>query len=445
MAIEPKGPGGVGSSYGTRTTIPAPQIDSANELRPNYTEFSQGEGFPVVAQTNPLTGVVEILDPETGLPISLGGGDVATESGWVNFVTGTASPRDMLTAAGDTTATSMMSKEAHISRAAVTSLKIVVPNYYFNGASGDSAPGDATATCTASIEYPAGTYTQVRFGGDITGPLPNGGLLTSDDVAVTIPNATTFWVRIYRAGFTAGKVPFINGGNSTMGDIANYGTSVTDMTMGGVIGSSGSPKFRCAAIISKVAGVKSYLLLGDSRVMGTGETYSPTNMDFGILARGIGPYAAYCNIGTGSDRSDWFVSNSVMRRQLAQYCTHAVGAYGVNDLGAGRTPAAIVASIQAMRGLFPSLPFYQSTIHAATNAGNTAALSYEANRVALNDLIRSGISGLYGWVEGADPVESARDSGLFASSTYTTDGLHMSQAGYLALAKSGKILPQLMP
>jgi len=58
MAIEPKGPGGVGSSYGTRTTTPAPQIGSANELRPNYTEFSQEEGFPVVAQTNPLTGEI---------------------------------------------------------------------------------------------------------------------------------------------------------------------------------------------------------------------------------------------------------------------------------------------------------------------------------------------------------------------------------------------------
>jgi len=397
----------------------------------------------VTASTNPVTGGLEFT--AGGVAIDVGGGGAGTESGWVNFVTGTASPRDLLTGAGDTTATSMMSKEAHISRASVTSLKIVVPNFYFGGSSGEVPPGDTTATCTAAIEYPSGTFTRIKFSGSDAGSLPNGGFLTSDEVVVTIPIGAIFWVRMYRTGFVAGKMPFINGGNSALGEVADYGTSVLDKTMTGSFGNTGSPKFRCAAIIAKVPGLKSFLLLGDSRVMGTGDSYSSSHLDIGILARSIGPYAPYCNAGTGSDRSDWFVTGGAYRRQLAQYCTHAVGAYGINDLGASRTAAAIVTSIQAMRALVPNLPFYQSTIHASTNAGNTAALGYEAARVTLNGLIRDGISGTSGWLEGADPVESARNSGLYTSGTYSGDGLHMTQAGNLVLAQSGNLRPQLMP
>lgn len=366
-------------------------------------------------------------------------------SKWLNFVTGTAVPRDMLSGAGDTTATSMMSRTAHISRASVTALKIVIPNFYFGNSAGEVAPGDSTATATAAIEFPSGTYTQVKFGGAVQGALPNGGLLVSDETAATIPAGATFWVRIFRTGFTAGKVPFVNTGNSGFSEAAEYGTSVTDKTMGGTISNTGSPKFRCAAVIAKVSGIKSFLLLGDSRTMGTGDTYTSTHMDLGLLARCVGPYSAYCNAGTGSDRADWFVSGSAIRRQLAQYCTHVIGAYGVNDLGASRTAAQIVTSIQAIRALIPGLPYYQATIHASTNAGNTAALSYESARVTLNGLIRDGIGGLSGWVDSADAVESARDSGLYASASYTSDGLHMTQAGYLAHARSGKVLPQLMP
>jgi len=88
MAMEPKGPGGVGNSYGSRTTISAPQIGSANELRPNYSEFSQGEGFPVVSQINPITGSSGILISGAVINVSpraviLSGATPGTSSGWI--------------------------------------------------------------------------------------------------------------------------------------------------------------------------------------------------------------------------------------------------------------------------------------------------------------------------------------------------------------------------
>ena len=78
---------------------------------------------------------------------------------------------------GDTQA---MSRLGSFTRAPVTKIKIVTPNWYGgSGAGGETAPG-GTATVTASIEYPQGTCTQLTWSSSRPPPpSPNGGQVTS--------------------------------------------------------------------------------------------------------------------------------------------------------------------------------------------------------------------------------------------------------------------------
>src|SRR5215831_11995563 len=54
-----------------------------------------------------------------------------------------------------------MSRSAHIATDNITQLGIVIPNFTLIDP-GEQASG-GTATVTASVEYPAGTFTQIKF------------------------------------------------------------------------------------------------------------------------------------------------------------------------------------------------------------------------------------------------------------------------------------------
>jgi len=92
---------------------------------------------------------------------------------------------------------SAMYRSSHTSTDAITSLKLVFPNFQLGNPDTSNA---AVMTITASIEFPAGTFTQVKFGGSASGTIPDFGLVTSDFVNVSIPNATQFWVRFFQSG-----------------------------------------------------------------------------------------------------------------------------------------------------------------------------------------------------------------------------------------------------
>src|SRR4051812_22294341 len=55
----------------------------------------------------------------------------------------------------------------HIARDTITQLAVVLPNW--RSTSGTEANGPGTATFTAAIEYPIGTFTQLLFGGNASG------------------------------------------------------------------------------------------------------------------------------------------------------------------------------------------------------------------------------------------------------------------------------------
>jgi lysophospholipase L1-like esterase len=337
-----------------------------------------------------------------------------------------------------------MTRTRHQSRVAITSLKIAIPGWYASG-SGDAALG-GTATVTASVEYPAGTFTQIKFSGVASGTVPNGGTLLSDACTVSIPNATDFFIRIFFQSATG--ILFGNSlqADANNGEAMNYAASgLSDQTMGGTVtaGGSGFCFYPCAII--GTTNKPSIMLAGDSTTQGQGDSWANGQpSDSGGIARGIGPSFAYINAGVpGAQSTDWGGGAATQRYALlSTYCTHLICGYGINDLVAGgQTGAATLTRLQAVWAYMPGA-VYQTTVTPytpvssdsyATVGGQTVG-AQNTNRTALNALLRASPSGLTGFFEATDQIESARDSGLWKAPGYTTDGLHGTATGYAAIA-----------
>lgn len=358
----------------------------------------------------------------------------------------------------------LMSRSHHIARDTITSLQIGLPAWQWGSAfttTTETAAG-GNITYTASIEYPAGTFTQVKFGGSASGVATDNTTLLSDAVSVSIPNGAAFWVRTFGTAISSivyngshPSTPISPQCDVSNGEAMTFAASgIVDQTMGGTVvatvaGSQGpmlSPVF-----IVGMTKKPSVLLLGDSRVFGAGDIYTSSG-DLGEEARSIGPYLGYINAGCFGDDTGSYIAGHTNRAALATYCSHIFIELGINDLPIPRTAATVLANHQTIIGLFPGKIIYQQTLPPRTTStdsfattGNQTLPSYQAQIVAFNTAIRSGQPGVTGFFEIADTVESARNSGLWkvdgTAFKYTVDGIHESPFGYLAEAASGAINP----
>jgi hypothetical protein len=332
----------------------------------------------------------------------------------------------------------MMSRSAHIARDDITSLALVIPNWVVTS-NAETGPG-SSVTVTAAVEYPAGTFKQVTFAGSTSILIADAAQAISDFVSVAIPNGSQFWVRIFRTGF-ASVCPYTLTTNSGQGSVANYGAGAgTDLTMGGAIANTGGGHFAPAAILAYTTKPSIYLM-GDSRTAGVGDT-ADASLDRGQFARSIGPSYGYINAGCGGDRQyQWLLSNA-KRLSLAQYCSHVLNGYGINDLTVSHSGATVYTDIQSAEALFPGKLMWVATVSPHSTGAWTLADGSDqtvgtenAQRVALNASIRARSR----FLEIADQVESARDSGKWQAPGITADGLHATQTGYLAIKNSGAI------
>jgi hypothetical protein len=146
-------------------------------------------------------------------------------------------------------------------------------------------------------------------------------------------------------------------------------------------------------------------------------------------------------MGIGSDKVQTFIANRTQEITLANnYCSDLISEYGINDIDGSRTGAQVMADIQNVRNQFPTKPFFQTTLPPATNSTDSWATvanqtyntaSTNTQRINFNNLVRGVFSGLSGYFEVADLVESGRDSGYWQANgtaqSYTQDGLHESQ------------------
>lgn len=333
-----------------------------------------------------------------------------------------------------------MSRTRHVAQSPICGAQLAFAN--FQGA--EIATG-AAATITASIEYPAGTFTQVKFGGSTSGSIADGSFIISDPVAVLIPEGAAFFVRAYYTN-TAGIVYTATAHNTALGEAMTYGASgVVDQTMGGTVTATvGGLGFGPIAILGLTV-KPSILIVGDSRGAGQNDSTSGSTSDVGEIARSL-TGLAYMNLAVPGDKAQTFLTTS-KRAIFGSFASHVICEYGINDLNASRTAAQLLADIQVIRALFPNKKFYQSTVAPyssstdawATTVNQTPGAS-NAQRIVFNNAVRAIPSGFAGYFEVADTVESARDGGVWKVG-FTSDGIHATPSGYAAIAASGAINP----
>jgi hypothetical protein len=383
-----------------------------------------GPGAPPV-----LTGlnILSFLTPQSVQPYT---GQVATRCGISNSVTGTA---------GHT----FMSRTAHVAMDNITSLQLVEANWYVVGNSVETA-GPSTMALTASVEFPAGTFTQVKYSGIATGSVAGGTTLVSDACAVTIPVGSTFFVR--RFVNSASGTPYNSSGNLrnlALGDATSIDD--TDKTMGGTIVDGGTSPMWPAAIIATTTR-RSVAVIGDSRVVGNSayDTSSTTaDTARGEICKSIGRSFAFINMGVTSDTAAAFVTSHTLRVALAKYCSTVINNLGINDMvNSGSTPVLThEANMQTIQGYFNAgtpyyvctlAPFTTSTDNWATTSGQTVT-AREASRTTWNNRVRNNLGAFTGGIEIADAAETARDSGIWvvngSAGWATGDGLHESTVG----------------
>ena len=314
----------------------------------------------------------------------------------------------------------IMVRGRHISRDTITSLRIAYPNWCLTGTT-EVGPG-GIATITAAIEYPIGTTcTQVTWGGSASHTIANNaqGEL-SDEISVSIPIDTPFMIRTYYTNPAAvlwiNKTGIVD--NSQGLRFANSGLSDQTMAAAALSGGTSSNNFLYKPnLILGMTSRPSILIIGDSRQEGSaaGESYTGTSDDIGTIARSLGPYFAYSNLGKGGDNAYTFLVSNTKRLSLAPYFSHVVCGYGVNDIRAGHSAAVTFADLKSLRALFPDNIFYQCTI---TPEADTSSDFYTtvagqntgtAGIATLNDLIRGNTLG-DGYFEVADILESSRNS-----------------------------------
>lgn len=225
-------------------------------------------------------------------------------------------------------------------------------------------------------------------------------------------------------------------------------------------------------------------LVGDSITAGKGDP-APANADQGpggwavrtLSSDGSGRYAPsvpFVQVSISGESANNWATPAKRRARMKQIeeagCTHAFVTLGVNDI-VGSTVAVLQAAMlnvgtalagRRMRAYASTLtPTTTSTDSWATTAGQTVAAG-ESKRVAYNAWVRAGmpldpttkaavspgtagalLTGgaghpYVGWMELADAVESARDSGLWkvtgSANGYTADGIHPSTVGHQAMA-----------
>lgn len=337
-----------------------------------------------------------------------------------------------------------MSRTGHFARENIVSLQLALANFAINSTGVEIGTG-GPASFTASIEYPVGVFTQVRFGGLVTGVAQSATILTSDLVQVAIPKGKRFWVKVWRAdplGIIYNSFTWFKS-TATHGDAFNFSTTtVPDTTMTTTATNLDANNLYVPLAIVGYTRRGSVLILGDSLPTGQNDT-SDASGDVGLF-RYIGAARGYINAGRPGDRAVWFKDNSVLRRSLGQYVSDIIVQHTINDIGSGgRSVAEVQADLtligNLLRAAYPHKRLWLATsIPQTVDGTNGAAGPNETKRVQLNDWKRTSPTPYDGCIELADAVENSRNGGLFASGTYiNTDGTHMTAAGYTAIAPSG--------
>lgn len=430
------------------------------------------------------TAEANIVTTSNGSVVTTSGGNPVTSASpsRVSIVATASRIPDLL----ETTANfACMTRKAHYMRGSSTRLKTVDLNWYIaptqlNNLGFELGPGNTVNVCNW-IEYPVGTYTPVAFGGTSCASslfsMADGSTNISDFVNVTVPNGALFYTWTYVKGNSGNNWPIYNDTsfindvlNVPAGEKANCGTSGVPTSPGAMSDNvNGENGYWPVAILGDTT-LPTFAFLGDSRLCGTSNVMDST-YDFGDIARSIGPTNAYLNLCTGGDRMATYFANHAKRDALINIVNPSaiVSQHGTNEFaGESATTAqweAVAKNEMAhIYNAFPTIPIYRITMEPWTtstdtfqtplppnwgvNCGNQTGTAYNANVTTENDHIRANTFDSIPFLEVADAVTTAHDSGCWKAnglnSFFTNGGGHATTAGDLLVQNSHNINPRVI-
>jgi len=340
-----------------------------------------------------------------------------------------------------------MSRSAHFAQNNyIENLSLVYVNWHLYAAI-ETNTGSAT-TFKASIEYPAGVFVPVTWGGNPYIIVGSGETTNpSDPVSIKIPQGGMFWVRTKTEN--GDKIIFsVEAANSLLGEGFEYGTTLDDKTLGGVVVNTLAGIVVPAAIIG-LSNSPSVALIGDSRTRGQNDSQTNSySNDLGHSGRVIGRSFNYVNLGANGETARFAHIQYAKRLTISKYCQYAVISYGINDFNAGRTVGEVVADVNAMidrlKTVSPKIKAICCTIAPHTTSTDSFAtlvnqalfsVQENSNRILYNNSLRTSPKMFCVW-DLAQVVESSIDSGFWKSPGYTVDGLHESQLANIVLLNS---------
>ena len=302
----------------------------------------------------------------------------------------------------DSTNKQMMGSTPLIARGAIQYVGCEFPNFWMSPSSpanGQEHGVGAATTLRASIEYPAGTFTQLTFGGSSFVVVPDSGCAQSDLVALNIPEGAVFFVRYFFQN-SAGII--YNGQNQSpvAGGPATFTFAVSglsDLTMGGVISDTGlgfgySP-YVVFGITDKPA--PAVAMVGDSRIHGEYDVSRP----FSIAAtpewltgydRVFGKFFASANYGIDGESIPTFIAGSTQtQRLIKKYFTHVVADYGTNDIFGinSSTLADVQGWCRQFCALWGNIPVFWLTVNPyTTSTDNFATATNQSTKTITNSV-----------------------------------------------------------
>lgn len=343
------------------------------------------------------------------------------------------------------TDTSATYRRSHTTTAGSTDYRFAYANYY--NLSGVETDGLNDITVKASVELASGVLFPIRFQGQRSVTIKPGAMVWSDPVSLRIAKGTLFYSRTYVSVTSGQKWPLGMTEWHGLGDYNNravaQSTSVgADMTDTGTFSTNtDEAMYGPVAIWGATTSSPSPIIGIVSDSIGVG--YLDYGTNDGWIVRALNGKYRFQHVGMSSGKiDDWSTPAKNYRRSpLLSPCTDIIVALGTNNIGGSlATNQPLMQTVFAdfartgRRVWVPTVPPYTTSTDSFVTTANQTVTANEANRVAMNNWIRTKPANVYGVIEVADVLETSRNSGIWkadgtAGNKLTTDGIHPNAAG----------------
>lgn len=278
---------------------------------------------------------------------------------------------------------------------------------------------------TAPGSVGGGTYFPLTFGGAPSRVIAPGAMIATDPIGIEVVKGTfvqtdTFIVPTNNGQICPSDQAFQNDGSFVDGYAAGneLGAAWSAFTQTFVYGYS--PMAILAGFVND--DVCYVACIGDSIMDGQGDLGTPDV--YGWLLRAFGDNVPVSWQAVPGDAANgWIAGNNgeIVRQLMTQGCTHAVEAFGANDLG-NNNPSQLIADRQAIWNLLAEVGvqnIYAATINPTPSStdgfmteANQTPGAHDAERVTVNTYIRTVPAPLKGIIDFAASQERILNSGI---------------------------------